>query len=87
MNEFIKTHGVRLFALLAAAVPLVSAQLPDVPWEAVLGAAAVLLGAGEVAQRVENGKTVEALHETSPWDRAAEHQAQVTEAELRQPRI
>lgn len=68
MNEFIKAHGVRLFAVLAALVPLLAARYPGVPWEALALAAAGLLGVGEVAQRVEDAKTVSALFTRSPLD-------------------
>ncbi|MFJ5882682.1 hypothetical protein [Kitasatospora cineracea] len=81
MNEFISKHGVRILAVVAALVPLLVTRLPGIPWEALAGLVAALLGAGEVAQRHEDSKTTEALHTTSPWDAAAAAQAEVTELE------
>ncbi|MFF9481382.1 hypothetical protein [Streptomyces sp. NPDC014733] len=81
MNQFIKDHGVRLFAALAALVPLLVTRFPDVPWEALVATAATLLGVGEFAQRHENTKTNAALHEDSPRDRATELQAELTAIE------
>ncbi|MFJ8041223.1 hypothetical protein ACIRBX_12025 [Kitasatospora sp. NPDC096147] len=81
MNEFISKHGVRLFAVLAALVPLLITRLPAVPWEALLAVAAAVLGAGEAAQRHEDTKTTVALHKTSPWDRATARQAELTQQE------
>ncbi|GGW89541.1 hypothetical protein [Streptomyces noursei] len=81
MNEFVKRHGVRLFAVLAALVPLLVTRFPDVPWEALVASAAALLGVGEVAQRHEDSKTNAALHQQSPRDRATELQAELTAIE------
>ncbi|MFT2017732.1 hypothetical protein ACMA1D_18110 [Streptomyces sp. 796.1] len=63
---FFRTHAVRITAVLAALVPLLVAHFPDIDWYGLTAVVAALLGVGEVAQRVENGKTREALHETSP---------------------
>ncbi|MFK0231207.1 hypothetical protein ACIQUL_36185 [Streptomyces sp. NPDC090303] len=57
MNEFISKHGVRLYAVLAALVPLLISLHPSVDWEIYLPLAAALLGAGELAQRHEDLKT------------------------------
>lgn len=43
--------------------------------EAVLPVVAVLLGAGELAQRHEDRKTTRALWQASPWDDAEAAQA------------
>jgi hypothetical protein len=85
MNEFIRNHGVRLYAVLAAAVPLAAGLWPSISWEPFLAVAAVLLGAGEVAQRTENRKTAEALELPSAWESAAMRQAVLTDLEQRQP--
>ncbi|MEU5382685.1 hypothetical protein [Kitasatospora cineracea] len=84
MNEFISRHSVRILAVVAALVPLLVTRIPGIPWEALAGLVAALLGAGEVAQRHEDSKTVEALHTASPWDVAAAAQAELTELEQNQ---
>ncbi|QKW48880.1 hypothetical protein [Streptomyces buecherae] len=63
---FFRTHAVRITAVLAALVPLLVALFPDIDWYGLAAVIAALLGVGEVAQRVENGKTREALHEPYP---------------------
>ncbi|WP_280676837.1 hypothetical protein [Kitasatospora sp. MAA19] len=71
-------------AAVAALIPLLTAWYPQIPWEALVAAAAALVGAGELAQRHEDGKTVAALHETSPQDRAAALQVELTKLEADQ---
>ncbi|MEU8948790.1 hypothetical protein [Streptomyces sp. NPDC048489] len=78
---FVSKHGVRIYSILAALVPLLLGLWPQVDWEAVLPVAAVLLGAGEVAQRHEDRKTLAALHESSPWDVAEARQAELSAEE------
>ncbi|MFI2031406.1 hypothetical protein [Streptomyces buecherae] len=60
--RFISRHGVRLYALLAAAIPLLLIYIPDLPAEALLTFAAALFGAGEAAQRHEDVKTDKAMY-------------------------
>ncbi|QNJ42017.1 hypothetical protein [Streptomyces buecherae] len=60
--RFISQHGVRLYALLAAAIPLLLIYIPGLPAEALLSFAATLFGAGEVAQRHEDRKTDKAMY-------------------------
>ncbi|MFD4904980.1 hypothetical protein [Kitasatospora purpeofusca] len=86
MNSFISTHAVRVVAAAAALIPLLMTWYPSIPWEALVAAAAALLGAGELAQRHEDNKTVSALHETSPLDSAAWLQAELTKQETVQNR-
>ncbi|MGW2709453.1 hypothetical protein HKX69_05885 [Streptomyces argyrophyllae] len=81
MSAFVSRHGVRIYSLLAALVPVLLGFWPNVDWEAVLPVAAVLLGAGEVAQRHEDAKTRAALYESSPWDEAAARQEQLAAEE------
>ncbi|MFE0773927.1 hypothetical protein [Streptomyces sp. NPDC058861] len=81
MNEFVKNHGVRLFAAVAALTPFLVTRFPEVPWEALAAIAAALLGVGEVAQRTEDRKTTDAFLAQSPWDRAAEHQVELAAIE------
>ncbi|MFJ7907491.1 hypothetical protein [Kitasatospora sp. NPDC096204] len=69
---------------LGALVPLLTAWYPSIPWEALVAAAAALLGAGELAQRHEDSKTSAALHETSPLDEAARLQVELTKLEAKQ---
>lgn len=66
MNSFLTRYGPRVLGALAALVPVLAAVRPDVPWEALLGASAALLGAGEVVQRVEDRKTLDALYSDPP---------------------
>ncbi|MFJ9900239.1 hypothetical protein ACIQPR_43615 [Streptomyces sp. NPDC091280] len=60
MKEFIARHAVRLVGLLGSMAPVLVARFPGVPWEALVGAAAALLGLGEVAQRKADTKTAAA---------------------------
>lgn len=60
MNEFIARHAVRLIGLLGALAPVLVTRFPDVPWEALVGVVAGLLGLGEVAQRKHDAKTAAA---------------------------
>jgi hypothetical protein len=82
--NFVSKHGVRLYAVVSALVPLLLGFWPGVHWEAVLPVAAALLGAGEFAQRHEDAKTATALYEPSPWDVAAAAQAAVAAQEAAQ---
>ncbi|MFM9367603.1 hypothetical protein [Streptomyces sp. Da 82-17] len=84
---FLRAHSVRIVAVLAALVPLLVSRFPDIDWYGVLALVGALLGVGEVAQRVEDGKTREALHETSPNDALAELHMQLAEYEAGQPPI
>ncbi|MES9589950.1 hypothetical protein ABWK57_13975 [Streptomyces sp. NPDC094045] len=78
---FLRAHSVRIVAALAALVPLLVTLFPDVDWYGLVPIVAALLGAGEVAQRVEDRKTREALHETSPNDALAELHQRLAEYE------
>jgi hypothetical protein len=66
--NFVKTHPARVYAAVVAVLGLVAALGVDVPSAQILGAVAAVLGlvGGEVVQRVENGKTVDALLSPSP---------------------
>ncbi|MEN8656399.1 hypothetical protein ABCR94_38950 [Streptomyces sp. 21So2-11] len=68
MTNFLSAHGVRLYGVLAALLPLLLLRWPDLPSAALLAFAAVLLGVGEAAQRVENTKTLSALYSDSPFE-------------------
>jgi hypothetical protein len=57
MKSFLSQHAVRLIGLLGAVLPVLAARWPGVPWEALVGAVAGLLGLGEVAQRKADAKT------------------------------
>ncbi|MFB7906402.1 hypothetical protein ACFC1T_08245 [Kitasatospora sp. NPDC056076] len=71
-------------AAVAALIPLLTAWYPAIPWEALVAAAAALFGVGEIAQRHEDGKTLAALNEPAPRDRAADLQAALTKLEAEQ---
>ncbi|MFF1739606.1 hypothetical protein [Streptomyces mirabilis] len=66
--NFVKTHPARIYAAVVAVLGLVAAFGIDVPSAQILGAVAAVLGlaGGEVVQRVENGKTFDALLTPSP---------------------
>ncbi len=57
MKSFLSKHAVRLIGLLGAVLPVLAARWPGVPWEALVGVVAGLLGLGEVAQRKQDAKT------------------------------
>ncbi|MFI6682553.1 hypothetical protein [Streptomyces sp. NPDC050485] len=79
--EFLRTHSVRILAALAALVPLLVARWPGIDWYGLAAVVGALLGAGEMAQRVENSKTSEALHKTSPYDELAAIHMQLAQQE------
>ncbi|RLV10243.1 hypothetical protein CTZ27_03220 [Streptomyces griseocarneus] len=58
--QFALTHPARIYAVASAALTLIAVYVPDIPQEAILTLVAALLGAGEVTQRIENGKTLHA---------------------------
>ncbi|GAB2572562.1 hypothetical protein GCM10027168_01710 [Streptomyces capparidis] len=58
---FIKDHATRLYAVLVAVLALVAHYAPALPSALILAVAAAVLGTGEAVQRVENGKTLDAL--------------------------
>ncbi|MYX26063.1 hypothetical protein GTY75_05165 [Streptomyces sp. SID8381] len=56
MKNFVSNHAVRLIGLLGSLAPVLVARYPGVPWEALVGCVAALLGLGEVAQRKQDAK-------------------------------
>ncbi|MFI8237612.1 hypothetical protein ACIF83_10225 [Streptomyces sp. NPDC085866] len=66
--NFVKTHPARVYAAVVAVLGLVAALGIDVPSAQILGVVSAVLGlvGGEVVQRVENGKTADALLTPSP---------------------
>jgi hypothetical protein len=60
MKNFLSKHAVRLIGLVGALAPVLVARWPGVPWEALVGCVAALLGLGEVAQRKQDEKTATA---------------------------
>ncbi|MEV0445302.1 hypothetical protein AB0I84_07445 [Streptomyces spectabilis] len=85
MIAFLRAHSVRIAMALAALVPLLIARWPGIDWYGLLAVVGALLGAGEVAQRVEDGKTVTALYETSPHDEIAQIHMQLAAYEASRP--
>jgi hypothetical protein len=65
MKTWILRNVVRFSATVAAVAPVAVAVLDTLPWKAAVSLSAVVLGAGELAQRVENAKTLRAYW-TSP---------------------
>jgi hypothetical protein len=59
-QSFLAKHSVRLTALVGALAPVLVDRYPGVPWEALVGVVAALLGLGEVAQRKADQKTATA---------------------------
>jgi hypothetical protein len=66
MKESILQHVVRICAVVAALAPVVVALLDSLPWESAVTLSAVVLAAGEIAQRIENDKTLRAYLTTPP---------------------
>ncbi|MDT0472791.1 hypothetical protein RM863_11705 [Streptomyces sp. DSM 41014] len=65
MKKILKASPARFHALLVIATGLIVAYEES----GKVGLAVALLGlGGEIVQRVENGKTVTALHEPSPFE-------------------
>ncbi|MFI0553433.1 hypothetical protein [Streptomyces scabiei] len=60
MKSFLSKHAVRLIGLVGALAPVLVDRYPGVPWEALVGVVAGLLGLGEVAQRKHDAKTATA---------------------------
>jgi hypothetical protein len=60
MKNFLAKHAVRLIGLVGALAPVLVARWPGVPWEALVGCVAALLGLGEVAQRKQDAKAATA---------------------------
>lgn len=69
MKDWALRHVVRISAVATAAAPAVAALLDTLPWKDAAGMSAVVLSAGEFAQRVENLKTLRAYLAPSPTDR------------------
>ncbi|MFD7338478.1 hypothetical protein ACFV98_21085 [Streptomyces violascens] len=66
MSNFLHDHSTRLYAVVAAALPLVAFYVDGLPTELILALAAAILGTGELVQRIEDNKTIKALfHEPS----------------------
>jgi hypothetical protein len=59
-QSFLAKHSVRLTGLVGALAPVLVDRYPGVPWEALVGVVAGLLGLGEVAQRKADQKTATA---------------------------
>ncbi|MFG2916267.1 hypothetical protein ACGF0D_25675 [Kitasatospora sp. NPDC048298] len=68
--QFVKSHPARLYAVVTAALALVAHYVPSLPSALVLALAAALLGVGESVQRVEDGKTADALATPVPVEPA-----------------
>jgi hypothetical protein len=73
MSDFLSRHGVRIYAVLSALVPALVLVFPKVPWEALVGASAALLGVGVVTASHEDTKTLKALYQESPWNSETQH--------------
>lgn len=64
MKEWSLKHAVRLSAFVASVAPLAVTLLDTLPWKPAVSLSAVVLAAGEVAQRVEDMKTQHASRPT-----------------------
>ncbi|UQA92163.1 hypothetical protein [Streptomyces halobius] len=78
---FLRTHSVRIVAAIGALLPMLVARWPGIDWYGLAAVAGALLGAGEVAQRVEDRKTHDALHVSSPNDELAKIHMRLAEIE------
>lgn len=68
VKAFVHKNPARVAAFVSSAVALIMAAVyPDMPTEAAVAFVLSALGLGEFTQRVENEKTVVALH-TDPED-------------------
>jgi hypothetical protein len=65
MREWVLRHVVRFSGVVVAVAPVAVAVLDTLPWQSAVTLSAVALSAGELAQRVENAKTLRA-YLTSP---------------------
>lgn len=61
MKEHLVRHAVRVASVLAAVAPVAVSVLDSLSWEWAVSLSAVMLTAGEYAQRVENAKTLRAF--------------------------
>lgn len=67
LKAFVRANPVRVAAWVSSTVAILVAVIaPDLPVEPVVVFVLSTLGLGEYAQRVENAKTDEALHEQPP---------------------
>ncbi|MFE3182736.1 hypothetical protein ACFXKR_17970 [Streptomyces violascens] len=66
MSNFVHDHSTRLYAVVAAALPLVAFYVDELPTELILALAAAILGTGELVQRIEDNKTATALFQEPP---------------------
>jgi hypothetical protein len=64
MKEWTLRHVVRFSAAVAAGAPVAVALLDSLPWKSAATLSAAVLVASEVAQRVENAKTLRAYWTT-----------------------
>jgi len=64
MKDWLIRHVVRVATVVAAMAPVVASLVSSLPWEYAAGISAVIVSAGEVAQRIENDKTLAAYLET-----------------------
>ncbi|MEU9120041.1 hypothetical protein AB0C96_09290 [Streptomyces sp. NPDC048506] len=66
MSTFIHVHSTRLYGIAAAALSLIAYYVEGLPTGLILALAAAMLGTSEAVQRVEDRKTVKALHQEPP---------------------
>lgn len=66
MIDFIHDHSTRLYTIAAAALALIAHFVDDLPTGLILALVAAVLGTGEAVQRVEDRKTLTALHQEPP---------------------
>lgn len=66
MKEWALRHIVRCSAAVSALAPVAGAVLEFLPWEWALSLSAVIVAAGEAAQRIENVKTLRAYRTAPP---------------------
>lgn len=68
LRELVYRNPVRVQAFIMAGLLLIASYVADFPTEIVATLIFAALGLGEYGQRIENVKTIDALHEEPPTE-------------------
>ncbi|MFD8789256.1 hypothetical protein [Streptomyces vinaceus] len=79
--EEIRNNPAKYLGIIGAVLALAATYIPGLPTEAILAVVAALIGGGVAAQKVEDGKTEEALMEATPDEMAMERQMNLLASE------
>ncbi|MFE4257451.1 hypothetical protein [Streptomyces sp. NPDC056883] len=77
----IRNNPARYLGIVGALLALAATYIPGLPTEAILAVVAALIGGGVAAQKMEDGKTEEALMEATPDEMAMERQMNLLASE------